>query len=450
MKKIIWLYLLLAANVMAQEPVMENFAYGYEVITEGTAPIYRLPMPEKIYQTVTRNDLGDIRMFNRNGQRIPFAISKQKTRQHTETYWVNLPFFPLRGNVEQFNRNLIDIKVNDSGKIIDIRYRDETELPKNQAIESYIIDLSNVKLNIDQLTFIIAGGEGGYLKKAFIEKSDDLNRWSMLVESATLSRLNYANHTLEKNNINIPNQKINYLRFTWRDNSEDLKIKSVRAMLTTTSVEKEYKSSVISGSRSEEDGSKYVYDLGGIYPVDQVNVLLPETNMLVEAAVQSRNDPKSTWNTHFTGLFYLLNMEGTDLARQPVEVGPTSNRYWQVHVKTEEGIGEEAPELLVNWVPHDVYFLARGEGPYTLAFGNSQVAAPDKPINSLMQVLSDEQQQSLVKMAETGELHTLRGPQALVPVKEFPWRQIALWIILVTAVIAIGVISTRLYREMNR
>ena len=443
-------FLLFPVQVLPEEPELENFAYGYEIMTEGGAPIFRLPLPEKIYQTVTRPDLGDIRMFNRHGQRIPFAISRQKTNQNTETYWVNLPFFPLRGNVEQFNRNLIDIKVNDNGKIIDIRYKDETDVPKNQAIESYIIDLSNVKHNIDQLSFIIAGGEGGYLKKAFIEKSDDLNSWSMLVDSATLSRLNYANHTLEKNNINIPNQKINYLRFTWRDNSEDLKIKSVRALLTTTSVEKAHKVSIVSGSRSEDDSNRFIYDLGGNYPVDQVNVLLPDTNMLIEAAVQSRNDPESTWNTHFTGLFYLLTMHGTDLSRQPVKVGPTSNRYWQVDVKTDDGIGTELPKLQVAWVPHDLYFLARGEGPYTLAFGSSRVAAPDKPVNSLMAVLSDEQQQSLVKVAEVGALHTLRGPQALVPVKVFPWRQIALWIILVSAVIIIGVIARKLYREMNQ
>ena len=221
-------------------------------------------------------------------------------------------------------------------------------------------------------------------------------------------------------------------------------------MLTTTSVEKAHKVSIVSGSRSEDDSNRFIYDLGGNYPVDQVNVLLPDTNMLIEAAVQSRNDPESTWNTHFTGLFYLLTMHGTDLSRQPVKVGPTSNRYWQVDVKTDDGIGTELPKLQVAWVPHDLYFLARGEGPYTLAFGSSRVAAPDKPVNSLMAVLSDEQQQSLVKVAEVGALHTLRGPQALVPVKVFPWRQIALWIILVSAVIIIGVIARKLYREMNQ
>lgn len=429
---------------------MESFAYGYEITTGDNAPIFRLSMPEKVYQTVTRQDLGDIRIFNRNGQRIPFAISRQKTRRNTKTYWVNLPFFPLRGSVDQFNRNLIDIKVSDNGRILDIRYEDETELPESQAIESYIIDLSNVQHNIDQLAFIIDGGEGGYLKKAFIEKSSDLNNWSMLVENATLSRLNYANHTLEKNNINVPNQKINYLRFTWRDISGDLKIKSVRALLTTTSVEINHRFSAFNGSRSEKDANKFIYDLGGNYPVDLVNVLLPGSNMLIEAAVQSRNDPESTWNTHYTGVFYLLNMQDTELSRQPVNISSTSDRYWQVDVSTADGIDEELPKLQVGWVPHDVYFLARGEGPYTLAFGSSQVAAPEKPVSSLMQVLSDEQQQTMVSVAEPGSLHTLRGPAALVPVKEFPWRQIALWIILVTAVVVIGVVATRLYREMNR
>ena len=447
-KSVLLSFLLISHVVFANEPVLEDFAYGYRILTDGNAPIYRLPLPDRVYQTSVMN-LGDIRIFNSDQQRIPFAISKQKAREKTETYWVNLPYFPLRGNAEQNSMENLEIRINNDGKITDIQYRDKKGISENQAIESYIIDLSNVQHNIDELSFIIKGGEGGYLKSVTIEKSDNLNQWGMLVSNATLSRLNYANHTLEKSNVNIPNQKTRYLRFTWRDNSEGLEIQSVRALLTSTSIEKQHNWSTVTGTRSPNDPDKYEFDLGGNFPVARINILLPDQNTLIEAAVKSRKDDKSTWSTHYSGLFYKLNMQGTVLERQPVNISTTTNRYWQLDVKTADGIGSGAPRLQFSWVPDDIYFLARGNGPYTLAFGSSQVGAPEKPISSLMQVLSDEQQQSMIQVARLGDEVTLQGEPALVPVKVIPWRQIALWIILVSAVIAIGVLAVKLYREMD-
>jgi hypothetical protein len=452
MKKSLLLLLFVAVSVCAEEPVLEDFAYGIELITDNSAPIYRLPIPQQVYQKIYRRDLGDIRIFNSNGQRIPYAIRVQKSRETTRSYWVNLPVFPLKGNPERLSRmDNIEIRVNDNGKIVDIHYQDESG-QDDPIIPSYIIDLSGVKQNIDELVFDISNDAGSYLKSVFIEKSEDLNTWSMLVSNASLSRLQYGSHTLEKNNINIPGQRTNYLRFTWRDNSENLQVKSVRALLTTTGreIDQERQWSTVTGTQSAEDKNKYEFDLGGIYPVDKVNVLLPDQNTLIDASLRSRNDPKSTWNTHYTGLFYKLEMQDTLIEQQDIPIRTTTARYWQLDVKTDNGIGSGLPQLKFAWIPNELYYLARGEGPFTLAYGNSQVQAPEKPINALMQVLSNEQQQSMIQPAQLGNTITYRGDAALVPVKEVPWRQIFLWLIMVSAVITIAVIARKLYREMDK
>ena len=453
MKKSLFLLLFVAVSVCAEEPALEDFAYGVELITDGSAPIYRLPIPQQVYQNIYRSDLGDIRIFNSNGQRIPYAIRVQKTRETTRSYWVNLPLFPLKGDAgRQASKDALEVRVNNDGKIIDIHYKDESGQDEDSIISSYIIDLSGVKQNIDQLIFDINDDAGSYLKSVFIEKSDDLNTWSTMVSNASLSRLQYGSHTLEKNNINVPNQRANFLRFTWRDNSENLKVKSVRALLTTRSseIDEERQWSTVTGSRSAADGSKYEFDLGGTYPVDKVNVLLPDQNTLIEASLRSRNDPDSTWNTHYTGLFYKLEMQDTLMEQQDIPIRTTTARYWQLDVKTDDGIGSGLPQLKFAWVPNEIFFLARGSGPYILAYGNSQVQAPEKPINALMQVLSNKQQQSMIQPAGYGKRITYKGDAALIPIREIPWRQILLWIIMVSAVITIAVIARKLYREMDK
>ena len=453
MKKSLFLLLFVAVSVCAEEPALEDFAYGVELITDGSAPIYRLPIPQQVYQKIYRGDLGDIRIFNSSGQRIPYAIRVQKTRETTRSYWVNLPLFPLKGNTgRQASNNNLEVRVNNDGKIVDIYYKDEPAQDEDPIISSYIIDLSGVKQNIDQLIFDISDDAGSYLKSVFIEKSDDLNSWSTMVSSASLSRLQYGSHTLEKNNINIPNQRAKFLRFTWRDNSENLKVKSVRALLTTSSseIDDERQWSTVTGTRSKKDSNKYEFDLGGTYPVDKVNILLPDKNTLIECSLRSRNDPESTWNTHYTGLFYKLEMQDTLMEQQDIPIRTTTARYWQLDVKTDDGIGGGLPQLKFAWVPNEIYFLARGSGPYILAYGNSQVLAPEKPINALMQVLSNKQQQSMIQPAGYGKTITYKGDAALIPVRVTPWRQILLWVIMFSAVITIAVLAHKLYKEMDR
>ena len=437
----------------AEEPVLDDFAYGIELITDGTAPIYRLPIPEQVYRKIYRNDLGDIRIFNGNGQRIPYVIRAQETRETTRSYWVNLPVFPLKGDTRrQVNTENLEIRVNDDGRIVDIHYKDDPTHGKGQDISSYIIDLTGVKQSIDQLVFDISDDAGSYLKSVYIEKSDDLNTWSTMISNASLSRLQYGNHTLEKNSINVPNQHARYLRFTWRDNSENLKVESVRAMLTATSreVEQERQWSTVTGVQSEKDKNKYEFNVGGIFPVDEINILLPDKNTLIEATVSSRNDPKSTWNVHYNGLFYKLEMQDTLIEQQDIPILTTTARYWQLDVKTDDGIGNGKPQLKFAWIPDELYFLARGPGPYVLAYGSSQVQPPEKPIDALMQVLNDEQQQSMIQAAKYGKTITYKGDAALVPVHEVPWRQIFLWIIMITALITLAIIARKLYKEMDK
>lgn len=55
-----------AAIAIADEPGIEQFAKGYELKTDGSAAIYKLNLPESIYQTTVRKDLGDIRVFNKD------------------------------------------------------------------------------------------------------------------------------------------------------------------------------------------------------------------------------------------------------------------------------------------------------------------------------------------------------------------------------------------------
>ena len=449
MKQVQLILLFFSVTVFAEEPALEDFAAGYELNTDGSGAIYRVTLPGTVYQNVVRKDLGDIRVFNNEGQRIPHAIRQQESKTTEQTTRLELPFFPLQSNKNSSNGDDLDIRIADDGKIINIQYKGADTSTNQESIKRYVIDLSSVKQNIDKLEFDISGNEDGYLKRVTLESSDDLNTWRRIINNATLSELDYANHSLKKNAIDINNDDYKYLRFTWVDDPEGLQLNAIRAMLTSVSRERQKIWWAVDGKRSEKNENIIEFDTGGVLPIEEINILLPEDNTLIEGTLRSRNDEKADWRTQYTGLFYKLNMKGTQLEQEPFHIRTTTDRYWQLEVKEKDSVGNELPQLKFAWQPDELYFLARGTGPYTLAYGNADAEAPAKPIDALMRVLSEDQESDLVQQATLGNQISLKGIEALQPDRKIPWQRILLWSVLIIGVLIIATMSVRLFRQIN-
>ena len=452
MKKFLTMLLLMPLAVLAGEPVLEDFARGLEINTDGSAAIYRLPLPVEVYQTVTRPDLGDIRVYNAERQPVPFAIRHADERRSTRTAWTRLPLFPLPAEAPGTAPpgSGLDITVRDDGTIVEIKSGGVTAEAQQDA-QSYLIDLSKLQQQADVLEFSIASSERNYLMRARLEASDDLNYWSPVVHDATLSSLQYAGHLLVKNRIPVPAIKSKYLRLTWQDEIRQLRITGVRAVFTTVTSGRAGTWSTVTGVRGEEKGKvTYNFDTGGVFPIEQVNILLPEDNTLIEGKLSSRSSDKEQWRPHETGLFYHLTVKGTYLERGPVSVGLTTNRYWRLEVKSEDGLGSQPLQLSFAWAPNDIYLLGRGPGPYILAYGNAAAVAPGKPVDALMHALSDNQASEIIGFATPGKAIELKGQAALIPGLEINWRELMLWSILLTGVVLIAIIAWRLYQQMSR
>ena len=446
MHKLLTVFLLFTSlSLLAEEPARDDFAGGFTVNTDDSAAIYRVPIPEKIYQTVTRNDLGDIRVFNASNEIVPHAIRKQKISRKLNTVKTELPFFPLLGEVQQQ-----DITLGDDGSIQKIIFKDGNiekiifnvkDFPvENGDINQYLVDLGAIRQQVDALEFEMTDASATYIRHATIEVSQDLNSWSPLVTNAALSKLDYGGHT---------SSKARYLRFSWREPADGIQIKTIRATLlqsVTTSAQKTW--TTVTGQRDAKDRSIYDFDSGGVYPIEQVEIILPDPNTLIQATLKSRNDEKANWSRRTGGLFYNLNIKNTDIVRGPVNIAQTKDRYWRLLVKTEDGIGSKMPQLRFAWYPNEIYFLARGQGPFTIAYGNANVEAPGQPIDALMRALSGKQQDELVKTAMAGKEIALKGEAALQPDMNIPWQRILLWGVLVIGVLIIASMAIRLFRQM--
>ncbi|MFC6330809.1 DUF3999 family protein, partial [Alloalcanivorax gelatiniphagus] len=62
------------ARAVAAAPAPEDFAEGIPLQASAPASAYRLPLPDAVYALSTRDDLGDLRVFNRAGQVVQHAL----------------------------------------------------------------------------------------------------------------------------------------------------------------------------------------------------------------------------------------------------------------------------------------------------------------------------------------------------------------------------------------
>ena len=93
--------LTLAFPATANSPLRPaDFAYGIAIETSGDAPFHEFTVPQSVYESVTRTDLGDLRVFNARDEIVPHALRRVEPAQAAGE-WKPLALFPVRGNSER-------------------------------------------------------------------------------------------------------------------------------------------------------------------------------------------------------------------------------------------------------------------------------------------------------------------------------------------------------------
>jgi hypothetical protein len=143
--------------------------------------------------------------------------------------------------------------------------------------------------------------------------------------------------------------------------------------------------------------------------------------------------------------------EGVELESPAVEIGSRASRYWIARLDPRSPPpGGGPPTLEVQWRPAQVIFVARGDGPFTLAFGDPEAKRsllnPSELIPGYTRLaelkLREAQVGAVTTGAKSGDwLRSITGGTSP--------RKIALWAVLVIAVIALGFMAWRLSRQVT-
>lgn len=446
--KAVWLIVMCAPMLVHAQASRSDFARGAEIRTEAGESLFRVVLPDDVYDTVARPDLGDIRVLNAAGESVPHTLREVPRPGVREADWRAVPSFPMT-ETQSGAAARTHVRVGADGAVLEVT----NDKAPGRATTAYLIDASGVDEAVARvsLTWEAAAGTT-FLVPISVVASNDLTNWHTVVSSAALAQLQRDSFTLTKDEIELTGggDRSKYFRVSWPKELAAVALKSVRVRPPSSVVEREIRWRTLSPDRIDP-AAVAQYQTRAFLPIEYLDLEFADGTDATSVTVRSRPDPSAAWVTRYTGLFYVLQAATGVIHNADARIDVTRERFWSVETTREGGWKTRAPRLKVGWHPHELLFVARGTGPFTLAYGSGRVGPADAPVDELLASLDSTVRAKQIREATLGEPRTLGGADALKPgPTPIPWKSVVLWGVLIVAVGALAVMATRLFKESER
>jgi hypothetical protein len=436
------LYGLALTAAAAERP--DDFAYASPLESDGTLPLRRVDLPAWLYQGVFRADLGDVRVFNGDGELVPHALLPRPAPTTSTAPETSLPYFPIKAAAGSA-LDTLDVKIERTpGGTITRVVAARPGKNANQVMSAYLVDASRFEQPIAALDLDVREPHDGFTGSVRVESSDDLAHWSTLVPQAPVVMLQFAGQRLERKQVEFSAARCKYLRLSWPMGQPPLDLIAVRARPGSVIVEPPRAWHAVTATPARQ--GEFEFDLGGQFPLDRLRVELPQDNTVVLAQLLSTRDPTGEWHPVTSAVLYRLRQGDQTVTNPDLATSISHDRYWLLRVDQKGGgIGRGTVTLHAGWVPQTLVFVARGNGPFQLAYGSARALPTAFPIESLVPGFRSD----LPLQASTAralEQRTLKGAAALRPARDV--RAWTLWGVLILGVLLLAWMAWRLARQL--
>jgi hypothetical protein len=452
MKKWLWLGLLAlwAPSLWAAALMPDDFAYGIRVdVPQGTA-IAAMSLPAAVYEGTCRGDLGDIRVFNAEKEPVPFLIRYSRPRA-AEASWRSLTFFPLP---QEFKATAggyrVHVHTGADGAVVSVD--PQTKPASSQPVRSYLIDVSRLQRRPEALRLEWQTVDANRMAAFAVDTSDDLVHWATLQPRAAIADIRYGGRRLLSNTFSLAPGAKRYLRLHRLDSGPAMALLRILGRPAPENGHSIRAFIKLDGRVAAGAPGVFEYETRGAFLVDRVNLIFDQANSMADATLESRPDSRAAWTRRFKGLFYRIDAGHPPLTNPPHPVPVTADRHWRLVVTASDStIGSRVPRLQIGYRPHDLFFVVRGSGPFTLAFGSATVAPPRVTAAALFDGIGEPREKGFERWVKPqGNRIVLGGVRRLAPPpKPLPLRRIILWSILVAGVLVVGAMAWHLARRMK-
>ena len=444
----------------------DDFAYAIEIETPPPGPVYQVNLSDDVYGVV-KKDFRDIRVFNGNGEVVPFTLQYQAYEDRQSSVSRPVVLFPIEGAPEQAGaQSAVEVAQDANGKLVQVRFSGQREGTRRE-VSAYLLDLRTEDQTLTSLQIQWSPADRNRVLSVTVEASDDLKSWRTVSSGAVLAKLAFQGETLEQKKIEFPGVRSKYLKLA-AEGGIPFGLESVSGEFVSQqrldSVKRPVK--IPGRIRLPEEGAaggrtmsenEFVYDANSVAPMDSVKVLLPEPNMFIRFHLASSGSENGPWVDRTSGTAYQLTLDGKELASAAIPLNqPIPDRYWLLKVEGKGiNLRDRILQLELGYVPHQLLFLVRGSAPFRLVYGSAIAEGLDFGFGALLESLRVARSgQAVVPQASqlVGERKELGGPARLkAPPEEkpVPWKQFGLWGVLGLFVLLSAGMAWRLFRDLS-
>jgi hypothetical protein len=436
-----------AAVAVGADPggsVPTDFAYRMQVNEMSGSAAYRVTLPLALYQKIVHPELSDVRVFNGKGEQVPFAIERPASSTVTNAATA-LSLFPLQDD-SSATLDAVRVTIESGRGSVNVQAGGQTGRSGrvNPASRTYLVDGRSFELAAAALRLEWPQDAGDFAGRVRVEASDNLGDWRAVAGAAPVANLHSGAGRLVEQRVEFSPTKARYWRLSWVGSAAPFVLTAVLAEPATQNVEARHVSRAVSAVPTRTPG-EFEYDLGGRLPVDRVNLELPDTNTVVEVELLSRAYTSDPWHSVRRCGFYRLTSDGEELRNGPVAVALNTDRHWLLRTNPKSGgLGSVAPGLVVEWVPHEVVFVARGPEPFYVAYGSATADSAAVSLAVLPKNVS-------IASASLSEPEPLGGDDRLTPPpRPYAWKAALLWVVLIAGAALLAWMASRLSKDFSR
>lgn len=401
----------------------DDFAYSKDIHMQKNTGLVQIRLSTEIYKSLVHSDLSDMAVFDANGQMMPQKLSLVSMRQSDSTT-KDVPFVvfdALKSGEKQ------EVRLEYKGAQIQMLSLGNT---KN---EDYIVDLRGVGEAVKKL--YINSEEKKYMLFVDIECSETLEKWRILKEKAVIASFDFENALLQKDSIDMPFVKCQYLRLRTEKKFPISKIRVQEYPKTTEApLEKENIHYV-----NKENGLEF--EVSKNLRVQDLEFTLEDKEQLYKLEVFARNSKDKQWKKIRESQIYTIVQEDKKLKKHHVHLN-TNYNFYRVQAEASSYL-PYGMSMSYTHQRQDLYFLAQGKAPYTLAFGSFEARLVTK--GNVFLGNKDS-----LSQASLGKKDLMGGKERLVQIKEIPTRKYWVWFSLLLGVFLLGFISFSLYKQLDK
>jgi Protein of unknown function (DUF3999) len=429
----------LAADPEVLSP--RDFAYRMQVTGTGDAAAYRVSLPLAVYQKIVHADLADLRVFNADGEQVPFAIQRPAAGTVSNAATA-LSLFPLK-DASTATLDAVRVTIESGRGAINVQTGAAT--PPSGRINTYLADGRSLDAAVAALRLEWPDDAADFAGRIRVESSDTLGDWRPVVAAAPIANLHSAAGRLVEQRVELSPTKAKYWRLSWVGPTAPFVLTSVLAEPARQNVDARHSSLEVSAIEPEGAPGEFEYDVGARVPVDRINLNLPEPNTVVEVELLSRKHGVDSWQQVRRSGFYRLKSDAGELRNGPIAVPLNTDRHWLLRVDPKGGgLGRAAPHLVVEWVPHELIFVARGAGPFSVAYGNAVADSAAVSLAVLPKTVS-------IASASLSVPESLGGDARLKPPSApYAWKAAVLWVVLIAGAALLAWMALRLSKDFSR